>query len=155
MGCTWSPLQGWATVAIAAFVAFITLNQWRVARAKVKLDLFEERYGVFLVLWTYLTHAPLGDEMTPEMRADQSRFRNATPKAFFLFGTEIGEYFEEVNAKGVALAQAMRRLHKMPPDAPGRKGAEAAANELHQWFSDALLGLRGRFAAHMDLGAWR
>ena len=34
------------TAAIALIVAAITLQQWRVAKAKLKLDLFDRRYKI-------------------------------------------------------------------------------------------------------------
>ncbi len=42
-----------ATIFIAAFVAFINLNQWRISRDKLRLDLFNRRFDVYLRVLDY------------------------------------------------------------------------------------------------------
>jgi hypothetical protein len=43
------------TALIALIVAGITFGQWRVARAKLKLDLFDRRYKIFHQTWAALS----------------------------------------------------------------------------------------------------
>jgi hypothetical protein len=144
---------GWATAAIAAIVGGIAWEQWQVAKAKLKLELFEQRYELFVTLWTYFTYVA-DDKPTADSAEAVVKFRNAMPRAHFLFGETIGLYFEESHRMGIAYRAAMRRLRDTAFDACDRKASEAEVLRLSEWFSDALKGMRPRFSKHMDFGAW-
>jgi hypothetical protein len=82
-------------LAIGVLAGYIAFNQWRVAKAKLNLDLFEKRYAIFVATWTEISQAI----QTPEVRMTNPEFTNLLPKAQFLFGPEIREYMSEVSSK--------------------------------------------------------
>lgn len=156
-------LSVWATVGPdlikglpAAFVALvigsiaggIAWRQYRVARAKLNLDLFEQRYELFELIWTYLSA-----KGEPSNGLEQD-FGNAVHKAYFLFGEEIGDYMKQCITKRFALLEATHTLRATAFDAPDRQQAEKACSDLGQYWLDELGSLRKRFASYMAFAEW-
>jgi hypothetical protein len=78
------------TFIIGCIAARIIYNQFRVAQAKLKLDLFDKRYDVFHKTWLIMSgvvHKGTRDAQyglgTP--------FNNFLPQAKFLFGKDIND----------------------------------------------------------------
>ena len=94
-------LPGWlqavgvlATPGIALVVAGIALGQWRTARAKLALDLFEHRLAVYskvsaVIASVMATGRPEGHQPFNELHA-------ARDQAQFLFGPEVIAYIREL-----------------------------------------------------------
>ncbi len=78
------------TVTIAAIVAFIAWLQWRTAREKVVLDLFDKRFAMYdemrAVVTRYTQHG-IDD-------AGYNQFLRASSRAQFLFGPEVKVFLE-------------------------------------------------------------
>ena len=140
-------------LAIGLIAAGIAWQQWRVSRAKFKLDLFEQRYELYLTAWTFLSFAT--DEETSDIQADVAKFWNETPRAYFLFGEEIGAFFEEAKQKRIDYRMAMRRLRATELDDVSRPAAEARALALSTWFTESMEGLRLRFSPFLAFDKWR
>ncbi|MBB3637143.1 hypothetical protein [Variovorax atrisoli] len=153
----------WATVAPdlikglpAAFVALviggvaglIAWRQYRVARAKLNLDLFEQRYQLFELIWTYVSA-----KGEPSKSLEEA-YGNAVHKASFIFGEEIGTYMTANITKRYQLLTAVRTLRETPFEAPERKKAEQDCAALHQYWLDELGKLRERFSPYMDFAEW-
>ena len=66
-----------AALVIGCIAGYIAFHQWRVAKAKLNLDLFEKRYVIFEATWTELSQAM----QTPEVRITNPNFTNLFPKA--------------------------------------------------------------------------
>lgn len=135
---------------IAAQQARTALAAKSVAQAKLNLDLFEERYALFQVVWGFLseatqTKAPEGPGLYPE-------FTNLIPKVQFLFGTAIATYVREVHRKRLDLDLVNRRLMTMPyvPEEESK-----LMTELHSWFFDEASNCFKRFGEYLDFSAWR
>ena len=79
-------MKGLPAAIIAAFVglflAGISLQQYNVARAKLNLDLFQERYALFSLLWSFLS-CRVGD--LDKVQAASTDLQNALPKFYFLW----------------------------------------------------------------------
>jgi len=82
------------TALIALLVALITFNQYRVAKAKLKLDLFERRFNIFHKAWTSLSEAVI-DESKIQQYGFWSPFNNDLHEASFLFGKKVTKYLDK------------------------------------------------------------
>ena len=74
-------------------VAIIALQQWQVARNKLRLDLFDRRYKVFeatrLFLSVILSEATFSDAQLLE-------FYRGTSDTAFLFDQQVVDYLKEI-----------------------------------------------------------
>jgi hypothetical protein len=141
-------LAGIVTAVIAAKIARaqkdIAREQKEIARGKLRLDLFERRFALYKVMEDYLVRAP-DDPADPEAWELVQSVIIAKPQAYFLFGEEIGDYFEIVKVKGLALRRAVRELPV----------TSATVLELSDWFKAELAGLHSRFAPYLSFENWR
>jgi hypothetical protein len=126
------------------------LNQYRVARAKFRLDLFEQRYAVFEIMWTYLSR--FGQDTREEKEAEAS-MHNAIPRAYFLFGGVIGRFFEEVNGMAIQyrVATTAIRSAQRPED------EEQLKNKMQEsmvFMQENVNTLRERFKPYLGFHKW-
>lgn len=134
------------TAFIALIVARITYNQYLVAKAKLKLDLFERRYQIFLQTWAILTKTA---KEGASVSADglHTPFNNFLPEAEFLFGKAIREYLEEL-AKQWTLLKGYEHSTGVPNVAD-------KINELGQWFlEEASTGAKSQFGKYLAFEEW-
>ncbi len=124
-------LKNSPTTVIALIVAYVAIQQWRVSRAKLKLDLFDRRYVIFLEVWKILSEVvSRGTRETNHGLG--TPFNNLIPQARFLFGEEMGHYLETLTTKWARLS--------------GIEGMEAQSTyaqekyDLTTWFTDRVLG---------------
>lgn len=119
-------------LTIGSIAAYIAYQQWKVARAKLDLDLFEQRYALFELLWAFVSvHTDDPEDVEQAARA----LKHAVPKFYFLFGPEIGGYVEEVLAEG-----------SQDPAKPLSKRPLRAADEAND--------VRERFGRYLDFKEW-
>ncbi|MCM2540385.1 hypothetical protein [Burkholderia glumae] len=137
-------------VAIASWI--IASEQIRVAKGKLNLDLFQERYALFNLMWSHLSDMTRGP--TNRRHEVQVDFRNSVPKLEFLCGSTMAEYaklvirhvaeYESIESSTRANGGVMRQEHI------------DRHTELMKWFYDeATEGLRRRFAEFLDFEKWR
>ena len=161
---TFELVKGIPTAIVALLIgliaAGIAFRQTQIAHAKLKLDLFDRRYELYILLREFLmngTEAPLpGNE--PQVSRFQALHRNfddAIPQAYFLFGREIGEFFELTKKKVNDHNFVEKCLHELPVGAPNRHTKEEALLSLSEWTSDERVGLIERFSSHMSFERWR
>src|SRR5262245_31515290 len=82
------------SLAIGAVAGLIAREQWLVARAKLNLDLFEQRYALYELLCNCLQMII----SKPNTEALGDLFKS-TDKFYFLFGAEIGDFIVDVREK--------------------------------------------------------
>lgn len=146
-------LKGLPTALVALLVgsiaAAIAYRQYRVARAKLNLDLFERRYAVFEATWSYLS-----SPIRPGESAFSTQLSNLIPQAAFLFGREMEAYLRLIVSNLVELRtielKTSARQNIMAPEDIDRHTA------LTNWFlEEATKGARIRFGAFLDFEEWR
>jgi hypothetical protein len=146
-------IKGVPTALVALIVglvaAGIALRQYRVARAKLNLDLFEDRYAIFDVITNFLR-----DHREVANHEFDVAFRESISKAYFLFGPEIGEFMRTAWLNSTALVRARLKLENAR-GAPRELDAEREVAELESYFVNQSVLLRRRFAPYMDFAEWR
>ncbi|WP_146128404.1 hypothetical protein [Burkholderia gladioli] len=149
--------KGTPAVIVAFFAAvvagLIAWRQYRVAKAKLNLDLFERRYELFAIVWEFLSSVIQGGvkALHSERRINMT---NSVPKMEFLFGKDIADYVLDANKKAVELWSIERATAAnndvMPHEHITRH------TELMTWFSnEALAGARKRFGLYLDFKKWK
>lgn len=141
----------------AAFVALmiglvageIAWRQFKVARAKLNLDLFEHRYELYDIVWAFLSARGNGGIEI------EKAFNNALPKAHFLFGQDIGDFMLDCMHNATAVRLAERRLGEIRGDGEDRQQAARELAELYHFWPRETEGLRERFSPYMNFAEWR
>ncbi|MEX2150634.1 MAG: hypothetical protein WD793_10480 [Steroidobacteraceae bacterium] len=88
------------TLLVAAFAAWIGLQQWWINREKLRLDLFARRHAIFDSTRKFIAY------VVREGRVDlvaQQEFWAGTVDASFLFHADVVSYIEEIHQKSVKL----------------------------------------------------
>jgi hypothetical protein len=87
-------LQALATPAIAALATVIGLGQWRTARQRVVLDLFDKRWTVLIDLRSIIGEVMREGRVTTGASLE---FARAIDRASFLFGPEVIQYLWSIH----------------------------------------------------------
>jgi hypothetical protein len=101
------------TAVIAALVAFIALLQWKTARDKVLLDLFDKRYAIYEDLRIVMSE--YDRRGTLELEKIFGKFGRAQARAKFLFGEEVNAYLEQCQLDLIGASNDARRGNSVSP----------------------------------------
>lgn len=145
-------VKGAPTALIALLAVCIAYHQYRVSRAKLKLDLFEKRYAIFLETWKILSKTATSGTRT-ELYGLGNPFSNFLPQAAFLFGKDIEDY----------LINAIHRWTELwgLEGESGGLGVDPVQNaqkisEIKNWFfEEASNGAKIRFGTYLDFEVWK
>lgn len=110
-----SYLSGFLTPVVAAFGIWIARNQWRTARMKLKLDLFDKRIVVYEAVRHALGQIMVHGKTTAEV---ESAYLTGIAGAKWLFDKEMGDYLDE------ELWGLISRLHAVQSEQIGAPAAE-------------------------------
>jgi hypothetical protein len=158
-----SIIQGLPAALVALTVGIvggiIAHRQAAVAKAKLKLDLFEKRYPIFQETWEIMSEvarkgtSAKSDGFAPAKNYGLGNpFSNFMPQARFLFGKEIYAYLSDAVDKWAELY----RYEAERDDAHAAAQHAARVRELKNWFhTQASTGLRELFAPYLDFENWR
>jgi len=139
-------------LVIGLIAAGIAWHQYKVAKGKLNLDLFEQRYEIFEIVWKYISDCT--DRSPPERVGSYQAFSNSIPKAYFLFGTEIGDWMTKMKDESIAMNAANHGIAHEKQYSDKWQKAVADTTRLEQLFLTELDGLRTRFALYMDFKEW-
>ncbi len=89
-GCRWGQII--STAIIGTIVAWIAWRQWKTAHEKVKLDLFDRRFAVFMDVREIVSQGGMRDRLS-----DQGLPNEVVARGRFLFGPEILKQLEELH----------------------------------------------------------
>ncbi len=92
-----------AIIAVAGVLitGFIAYRQYAVAKAKLKLDLFDKRYAIYQEIWEILSGVVINGTKRNGL---YTPFNNLRPKVRYLFGTKIAEYVDQMATNWTRLA---------------------------------------------------
>lgn len=139
------------TVGIAGW--FIARHQAAVARAKLRLDLFEKRYPIFEETWKIMSEVVTRGTREKNYGLGNP-FSNFIPQARFLFGEKVERYLLDAVEKWVHLNAIEGEIG----DAGVARAPENAKRraDLLQWFHEqASTGVKALFGPYLDFEKWR
>jgi hypothetical protein len=141
------------TLIIGGIAAGITWRQYKVAQAKLKLDLFERRYKIFHQVWEILSWT-VRDGTREKNWGLATPFNNFLPEAAFLFGPEIGVFLDKCT-------KSWTELSGLQAEKDGIGGRDKQKNiertsELTTWFFEqASTGCKEQFGKYLDFANWK
>lgn len=139
---------------IAIIALYISYNQYKVNRDKLRLDLFEKRFSVFSGTRILLTVVLQKGDLSLE---DLFGYRASIAERSFLFDKDIEEYLKEIDKRALKLLTTNKMLRndnadrKELSDADKKKRSDACdiIHEELTWLTDQLPLLNEKFSPYM------
>ena len=142
-------LQALSVPTIAAVGVFLVWQQARIARAKVRHDLFDRRFAVFEAARTLLARVMAKGNATAE---DVNRYSLGVIDAQFLLSREVQDYLFEIRRRVIALGTFGKALQEMPAGIEKETLARREAEEL-AWLAAQIDVLPEKFRPFLTLRA--
>lgn len=142
------------TVLTAIFVAyiawqnyFISRSNFKVAKDKLRLDLFDRRLKVYEACQKLLSFIAREGRVNNE---ELAVFYRDTSNADFLFGKDVRTYINEIQSKGLKIIQINRRLENNRLEV-GEERTRLAyeLTDLEQWFINQFKESREIFRKYL------
>ncbi len=130
-------INGACTVVVAFVAVVIAYRQYKIARGKLNLDLFDKRYKVYKATTDMLALISQGEKALSGPLGD---FKEKTVEARFLFGSEVAGFMDVVAYYAVNAST----------DGPRRGFAIQAANT---WLKENRIDIL--FGRYMNFSKWR
>jgi hypothetical protein len=133
---------------LSVAVVVIAALQWRVARNKLRLDLFDRRYKVYEATRKFLA---LILRNTRFQDSELTEFDLATSDAKFLFRRDIVDWLAEIRAQALDLRTDQKLLER-PQNADEIAKRANAKNERLKWLGDQVTELTKLFGRYLRFG---
>ena len=146
------------TLIVGSIAGAITFRQYQVAKAKLKLDLFDKRYAIFTKAWSAISDAAsirASSRLTVPKDDDESitPFSLLLPEVVFLFGKEIEDYLNELSKHFTELHRGAKHLPISAEDDAQNK-ARVQAN-LTYFIEQIRQGAKARFGVYLSFENWK
>jgi len=139
------------TYLIAAIVAWIAIQQYYLARAKFKLDLFEKRFAVYKATQKFLS-AIMGD---PNIQWDRAvEFLRDKQDSVFLFDDETVNYLDSLYKKAVDMID-LKDDYDPLPSGTERTDLVKRKSELRKQLTEELPKLKDVFRPYLQFKNWK
>jgi hypothetical protein len=132
---------------VAVFVGIIAYYQFKIAREKLKHDLFERRMKIFNEIGMFM--AKIMQDGTSNYN-DSMNLLRSTKEAVFLFDDKIDKYIREDIYKKSTRLTFLRTMQ----DKPGNKGLEENLREheaILNWFDVELRNIQDKFKEYLRI----
>lgn len=138
------------TVIIGISVAILAYQQYRLAKDKFRLDLFEKRFSVYKGVQVFLT------KIMSKGRVESSdffEFRGSTQDAVFLFENDIPDFIKSLDEKALAVNTITEQLKGSPIGEERSRLVEQESERL-TWLLNQLPRLKEVFGPYLRFKAW-
>lgn len=140
-------------IAIAFLAVIIGYCQFQISLNKLKLDLFDKRYAVYIVAHKFLlsikAYNTVDDIKVPDN--DIAAFKAETGKAKWLFDDKIDSYFKEIRTKAYELKTLIDELEDVNNEEQHKINVGKKGNIL-DWMENQIDELEGRCTPFLKLG---
>jgi hypothetical protein len=138
--------EGVATVVIAVYVASVGTLQWFIAREKLRLDLYDRRFNVYVNSVQYMQTVVDWQLLDAETRiADRRAFIHAVRESRFFFADEerIFRLLEEFNIRSFKVTAFIEQNHSAEAlyDNPRFQQRYAEHQSQLEWITNAPIRL--------------
>ncbi len=143
--------QGALSILIAAGVGYVAYQQWRTARAKVNLDLFDCRFRVFDQVRKVLGSVLLNGGASQE---ELTEFYRNTLETDFIFHPAIREYLKEIERRADKLWREKKLVNEANNGGPLLIARSKWAAEMPvemKWFERQVQDVTSKFKRYMKL----
>ena len=134
-----------STLAIGIAASVLAYQQFQISKAKLRYELYEKRYDLFLRLRIFVSDLAIGDNRDPlVLQLKAGAFKRDTIECRFLFDEDVVAYFDEVYKQAGDLVKA--ELEFQRPNLPEEEAERLrkVLTDLHVWCfdqSDAMFNL--------------
>ena len=135
-----------ATVLVGCLVAFIAWQQWQVAHAKLRLDLFDRRYKIYDATRKFV--AGIVSEATFS-DAQLFTFYAGTSDAEFLFGSDIVDYLTEIRKRALDMRMHQKVYQPLPVGDEHSRHVQAEHDQL-LWIGEQLTAMTKTFTPYLS-----
>lgn len=146
---------------IASAVGWVAYNQYRVARAKLNLDLFERRARLFAILNEALSargevesNAGYPEDQHVKVLDPVRLLAESREEFHFLFGNEIAELVGATIKNSYRARAIERSLAQVRTPTETRALETKERIELNEWFDRERRGLLDRFTRYLGFSNW-
>ena len=140
-------LSGLLTPVIAALGVYIAYQQWKTNHNKLRVDLFERRYDVFLKFASFIANILSNGGVRNN---EHHQFIKDTKGSRFIFGIETHNYSEEIFKKAGRLSTLDKLLENERDE--GKRGTILEEHQkIEEWFQSELNGIEARFEKYLTL----
>jgi hypothetical protein len=136
-----------ATLIVGLSVAFIAFQQWRVARNKLRMDLFDRRYKVYDATRVFLS-VILRDATFTD--SDLFTFYAGTSDAEFLFRSDVLDYLAQIRKRALDMRTHQKVYEPLPAGDERSRHVQAEHDQL-LWLSEQLTAMAKTFAPYLRL----
>ena len=142
-------IPSYLAVLVSVLVAYIAYLQHKVARDRLKHDLYERRFAVYKAAQRLLTEVFQDADINYEKLI---RYVADTQAAPFLFGEDIFEYLDKIRKKTIRLLEASSVLTGLPI---GEERSEAAKSRMQivKELTDEIPNLIPKFSPYLRFSA--
>lgn len=140
-----------ALVAVA--VGWVALNQYKVAKAKLNLDLFERRVQLFELL-QHFVRARLGSGSQAEIDETRTALHTRGGDFKFLFGREVWLTLEEIEAMDIEQTRTVRAFKDSHQSDLAREENVKAQLACNAWFRVKNTDLPNLFDRYLNFSKW-
>ena len=137
------------TPLIGVLVAYVAFQQWRTARNRLKLDLFDRRLAVYQQARDFLVkQMALGHLESTEI----AEFAIKTRVSRWLFNPSLADYLEREVAKAAMDVSDLESQLEAITSQPDRAKSISQQGELRKWLNEQLYTeIDRKFAAFLQL----
>ena len=134
-----------STLAIGIAASVLAYQQFQISKAKLRYELYEKRYDLFLRLRIFVSDLAIGDNHDPlDLQLKAGAFKRDTIECRFLFDADVVAYFDEVYKQAGDLVKA--KLEFQRPNLPEEEAERLrkVLRDLQVWCfdqSDAMFNL--------------
>ena len=135
-----------ATLVLGCAIAYVAWQQWRIARHRLRLDLFDRRYKIYDATRKFLSI------ILREARFDDSQlfeFYAGTSDAEFLFNSAVVNYLEQLRKRAVNMRTHQRVYEHMPVGDERSRHVQAEHDDL-TWLTDQLTAMTQGFSPYLS-----
>lgn len=136
-------------LVVAAVGALIAHNQWKTARTKLQLDLYDKRRPVLLAVRELRRALTQGKGENVDKAV--SDFVEQTSEATFLFDDHIVRFLEEFRTRAYSYQDAKEDLMDAPADGEERKRLQKELRQTRQWLRLQYTVVEQTFLPYMRL----
>ena len=138
------------TLLLAGIVTWVGYQQYLLARARFRLDLFDKRFAVYKATQKFLSTILGAARFEME---EFWQFRRDTQDAPFLFRVDIVEFLDAIDKAALDLRTAARSYEHLPVGDERTRLVNREAAVLKQ-LTDDLPRLRDVFAPYLSFRTW-
>ena len=131
---------------VAVLALLVAFGQYRTARHKSQIDLFDRRFSVYKRTLEFVRLSYLEPEVSHEAT---SAFWSAVEEAQFLFGEDVSKALNDIKRRAVDVSVSKQMIKSTPPEK--EIGYLYTMRDHQQWFSAAEGPITALFRPYLKL----